>query len=87
MSRPLAILLLGTLALLPCIGHAQSGENGDNPPRTQQDIIRDRDRACRGLKGEAYSECVSNYVGSRRDHPASSGWTRPSKPPKSQGRT
>ena len=89
MSRPIAILLLGALTVLPVLPYATHAEdNGytDKPPRTQLDILRERNRACRGLKGEAYNECIANYVGPRRDQPGG-GWTRPAQPAKGHGRT
>ena len=87
MSRPIAILLLGALTVLPYPARAQNNEYTDKPPRTQLDILRERNRACRGLKGEAYNECIANYVGPKHDHPGTGGWTRPAKPAKGQGRT
>jgi hypothetical protein len=34
-----------------------------NPPRTQQDIMKERFAACRDLHGSALKECMANYVG------------------------
>ncbi|HYL19374.1 MAG TPA: hypothetical protein VEV20_11885 [Burkholderiales bacterium] len=87
MSRPIAILLLGALTVLPYAARGQDNDYTDKPPRTQQDIVRERNRACRGLKGEAYNECIANYVGPKRDQPATGGWTRPAQPAKGHGRT
>jgi len=87
MSRRIAILLLGALTVLPCAARAEDDGYTDKPPRTQQDILRERNRACQGLKGEAYNECIANYVGPKRDQPASGGWKRPAHPAKSHGRT
>src|SRR5215470_9884670 len=36
-----------------------------NPPRTQQEIMRERRAACRDLKGAEFRECMNNYVGTR----------------------
>jgi hypothetical protein len=87
MSRLVALMLLTTFAFGPRTVHAQE-ESGytDHPPRTQQDIIRDRENACKGLKGQAHSECVANYVGPKRDHAGGGGWKRPAHPPRSEGR-
>ena len=86
MSRPIAILLLACLTIPPHVAHAEDSGYSDKP-RTQQDILRERNRACQGLKGEAYSECIANYVGPKRDQPRSSGWARPAHSPKSHGRS
>ena len=34
-----------------------------NPPRTQQEMMKERYAACRDLHGPALRECMSNYVG------------------------
>ena len=86
MSRPIAILLLGAFTVLPYAARAQVNEYTDKPPRTQQDIMRERNRACQKLKGEAYNECIANYVGPKHN-PSTGGWTRPAQPAKSHGRT
>jgi len=34
-----------------------------NPPRTQQQILKERMAACRDLRGPALRDCMANYVG------------------------
>jgi hypothetical protein len=34
-----------------------------NPPRTQQEIMKERYAACRDLHGSALKDCMANYVG------------------------
>jgi len=88
MSRALAAMLMAVFAVAPYTGRAQdeSSYSGSNRGgRTQQDIIREREQACSGLKGEARSECLANYVGPTRDKP-SGAWKRPPNPPRPQGR-
>ena len=34
-----------------------------NPPRTQQEIMKERYAACRDLHGSALKECMADYVG------------------------
>jgi hypothetical protein len=74
------------LALAP---QAALSENEDtyksNPPRSQQDISRERTEACKKFKGQEYQECLANYVG--KDRPAGGAWKRPANPPKTAGRT
>lgn len=88
MSRVLTAMLMAVFAIAPYAGRAQeenpypSGRGG----RTQQDILREREQACRGLKGEARTECLANYVGPVRDKPAGT-WKKPPSPPRPQGRT
>lgn len=87
MPRLFAAMLMVALALAPHAARAQD-ENADraNPPRSQQDISRERTNACRGLKGQTLSECLSNYVG--REHRAGQeSWRRPAHAPQRPGRT
>jgi hypothetical protein len=87
MSRVLTAMLMAVFAIAPYAGRAQE----ENPSstnrggRTQQDIMREREQACRGLKGEARTECLANYVGPVHDKP-SGAWKRPPNPPQPQGR-
>ena len=87
MSRVVAAMLMAAFAFAPyaAYGQDESARRGDTP-RSQQDIIREREQACRGLKGEARTECLANYVGPIHDKP-SGAWKRPPNPPRSQGRT
>lgn len=86
-GRALGALLVGAVAItLPWAGNAQDeSPRRDEKPRTQQDILKESERACAGLKGEARSECMANYVGPVRDKPAGS-WKRPPNPPRPSGR-
>jgi hypothetical protein len=86
MPRLFAATLMVALSLAPHIARAQD-ENLDrpNPPRTQQDIGRERTNACRGLKGQALTECLANYVGSER-RAGAGAWKRPAHPARTPGR-
>ena len=74
MPRFFATMVMVASALAP---PAALSENEDsyrsNPPRSQQDISRERTNACKKFKGQEYQECLSNYVG--KDRPSSSGGT------------
>ncbi len=87
MGRIPAAMLIAAFAFAPCAGRAQD-DNAYRAPkaRSQQDILREREQACRGLKGEARSECLANYVGPMPEKP-NTGWKKPPNPPKPQGRT
>jgi len=60
-----------------------------NPPRSQQEMMRERRDACRDLRGSELKECMANYVGKaqksenapvdRRPHDSKSD--KPSPPP------
>jgi hypothetical protein len=86
-GRTLVLVLLGAFAMsTPNAAYAQDeSSRRDERPRTQQDILKESERACAGKKGEAYSECMANYVGPVRDKPTSS-WKRPPNPPRPSGR-
>ncbi len=86
MPRVATAVLIAAFAVAPHAGRAQD-DNAYRAPkaRSQQDIMREREQACRGLKGEARTECMANYVGPVHDSP-SGGWKRPPNPPKPQGR-
>jgi hypothetical protein len=47
-------------------GRAANAEPA-NPPRTQQDIMKERFADCRELHGAALRECMANYVGPTHD--------------------
>ena len=87
MSRVFTAMLMAVLAIAPYAGRAQD-ENSytGSKGRTQQDIAKEREQACRGLKGEARTECLANYVGPVRDKPSGT-WKKPPNPPRPQGRT
>ena len=89
MPRVAAAMLIAGFVLAPYAGHAQddnASRGGGSNARTQQDIMREREQACQGQKGEARAECLANYVGPVHDKP-SGGWKKPPNPPKPQGRT
>jgi hypothetical protein len=87
MPRVFAAMLVAALALAPCAAYPQdeSAYKADKP-RSQQDIIREREKACQGLKGEARMECLANYVGPREEKTDRGSWKRPPNPPRPQGR-
>jgi hypothetical protein len=87
MSRVFPGLLTAAFCFALPAAHADDLD-GDryNKPRTQQDIMRERSNACRGLTGQALTECLSNYVGPREKKPPPGIWTRPPAPPKPAGR-
>jgi hypothetical protein len=88
MPRVAAALLIAGFALAPHAGYAQDDNayrDSGSKARSQQDLMREREQACRGQKGEARAECLANYVGPAHDKP-SAGWKKPPNPPKPQGR-
>ena len=89
-GRRLGLVLLSAFAIsAPNAPYAQDeSSRRDERPRTQQDILKESERACAGKKGEAYSECMANYVGPVRDKPtnSTSSWKRPPNPPRPSGR-
>ena len=42
---------------------AAPNSESPNPPRTQQEIMKERYAACRDLHGSALKDCMANYVG------------------------
>jgi hypothetical protein len=50
-------------AVDPCAAEATPA----NPPRTQQDMQRERMAACHGLHGAELKDCMANYVGGAYD--------------------
>jgi hypothetical protein len=82
MSRWSVTVLLAVLMGCPSIVQSQN----EPKPRSQQDIIRDRERACKGLKGQAMNDCQASYVGTREEKSGNSGWRRPPNPSKRPGR-
>jgi hypothetical protein len=86
MPRLIATMLMVALALALRAACAEDDDvYRDNPPRTQQDISRERTNACRRLKGQALSECLSNYVG-RESRAGGATWKRPAHPSRTPGR-
>ena len=89
MHRVAAAMLIAAFAFVPDAGHAQDDNayrGSGSKARTQQDLMREREQACRGQKGEARTECLANYVGPVQDKP-SGAWKKPPNPPKPQGRS
>lgn len=86
MPRVSVAMLIAAFACAPYPVLADDDSPYTAKPKSQQDIIREREQACQGLKGEARSECLANYVGPTRDKP-SGAWKRPPNPPRPQGRT
>jgi hypothetical protein len=87
MPRVAAAMVIAVFGFAPNAGHAQD-DNAyrESKARSQQDILREREQACRGQKGEARTECLANYVGPVHDKP-SGAWKKPPNPPKPQGRS
>lgn len=84
--RLYAVALIAGLACIPLAAPADEDMPYQPKPKTQQDIAREREQACRGLTGEARNECLANYVGP--SHEKSGGaWKRPPSPPRPQGRS
>ena len=85
MPRLSAAIFMAAFTCAPCPVLADEENPYASKPKTQQDIIREQEQACRNLKGEARSECLNNYVGP--SHEKSGGaWKRPANPPRPQGR-
>ena len=78
-------LLLPFIAVA-LLGVAPATAQDDLKPRSQQDIIRERARACRGLKGQAMSDCQASYVGPRDEKAGTGGWRKPANPSRRPGR-
>jgi hypothetical protein len=55
-----------------------------NPPRTQQEIMKERYEACRDLHGSALEECMANYVGTPDKNLEQDVQNDTSKPPASR---
>ena len=86
MSLFLARILLGALALAPCAVYAQDPDPyGVNKPKSQQDILREKENACKGYKGEAHTECLNSYVGPKVKSDRGT-WKRPANPARRPGR-
>ena len=86
MPRLYARILLSALALAPCGAVAQDADGyGVNKPKSQQDIIRERENACKNYKGEAHAECVNSYVGPRMKSDRGT-WKKPANPTTRPGR-
>jgi hypothetical protein len=63
--RKLAIAAIAaacSLGLIDVDG-ADSDAESPNPPRTQQQMMKERYAACRDLHGSALKHCMANYVG------------------------
>ena len=86
MSRWLTCFALTLLAAAPWAATAQD-EDLFRPrgPKTQQDIIREREEACRGLTGQARTECLDSYVGPK-ERGEYRGWRQPARPRDRPGR-
>jgi hypothetical protein len=85
MPRVSAAMLIAALMWAPHPVVADEDSAYMPKPKSQQDIIREREKACQGLKGEARNECLANYVGPPREKSGGS-WKRPPNPPREQGR-
>ena len=55
-----------------------------NPPRTQQEMMKERYAACRDLHGSALEECMANYVGTPDKNLEQDVQNDTSKPPASR---
>ena len=86
MSRVSAAMLIAAFACAPYPVLADDDNAYMGKPKSQQDIIREREQACRDLKGDARTECLANYVGPTREK-SGGAWKRPPNPPRPQGRT
>ena len=85
MFRASAAVLMAAFTCMPGPAPADEDMPYQSKPKTQQDILREREQACRGLKGEARTECLANYVGPTREK-SSGAWKKPPNPPRAQGR-
>jgi hypothetical protein len=82
--RACAAVLIAAFICSPCLLLADD-DMYTTKPKSQQDILKEREQACRGLKGEARTECLANYVGPTREK-SSGAWKKPPNPPRAQGR-
>ena len=62
MYRMIAAMLTCALMASLTVVDAQDTKS-DSKAKTQDDIIRERARACEGLKDRAMRECLDDYVG------------------------
>jgi hypothetical protein len=63
------------------VGAADSNTESPNPPRTQQQIMKERYAACRELHGSALKDCMATYVGPPSKNLKQDESTRDSKRP------
>jgi len=82
MSRSFTPILL----VLLVVSSNATFPQDETKSRSQQDILRERARACKGLKGQAMSECQAGYVGPRDEKAGTGGWRRPPNPQRGPGR-
>lgn len=86
MSPLIARMILSAVVLVTCWAGAQDDDAyGVNKPKSQQDIIRERENACKAYKGEAHAECLNSYVGPKVKGDRGM-WKRPSNPAPKPGR-
>ena len=83
MLRLLVPLVCAALTLPPSFSYADD----ESRIRSQQDIIRDRARACKGMKGQAMTECQATYVGPRDEKAGTGGWRQSPNPRRTPGRS
>jgi hypothetical protein len=50
-------MLIAALACAPCAVVADEDSAYAGKPKSQQDIIREREQACQGLKGTPVAQC------------------------------
>jgi hypothetical protein len=65
MYKMIAAML--TCALMTTLTVVNAQEPSGEKAKTQADIMRERAKACEGLKDTALQECLDNYVGPSRD--------------------
>ena len=63
LRHKLAIAAVTAACSLELIDARGADAQSPNPPRTQQEMMKERYAACRDLHGSALKECMANYVG------------------------
>ena len=64
--QPLTLLLFAAVLTSVHVGPVQGEQAMNNPPRTQADIQKERMVACKALRGQAFKDCMQNYVGTQK---------------------
>jgi hypothetical protein len=64
--QPMRLLLLAAALTSVHVGPVQGEPAMNNPPRTQADIQKERMAACKALRGQAFKDCMQNYVGTQK---------------------
>jgi hypothetical protein len=84
LRHTLAITAVAAACSLGLIDARGAKTESPNPPRTQQEIMKERYAACRDLHGPALEECMASYVGTPDKNLEQDVQGDTSKPPRSR---